>query len=147
MKQKIHKRMFWGILTMLNLVAVIYIVNLWVRVAEDDAQAIPGKVALGIVLLLVIIDAASVLVDYRRWRADVPPPQRMSPWRAVNVEVIICAAGTALVMYGERRIVSYEILCDGPATMLQAGLVSAQHVGNISRQAGTMTDVRNHRAE
>ena len=129
MKQKIHKRMFWGFLTMVNLAAVVYIVNLWVRVAEDDAQAIPGKAPPGILLLLLIIDAAGVLVDYRRWSAHAPPPQRMSFWREVNVEIVICAAGTALVMYGEKRIVSYEILCDGPAVMLQAGLISPQRVG------------------
>jgi hypothetical protein len=134
MKPKTHKGTFWVILTMVNLVAVIYIVNLWVRLAKDDAQAIPGKAAPAIVLLLVIIDAGSVLVDYRRWCAHAQPQQRMNPRRAGNIEVIICAAGTALVMYGEEAIVGYEILCDGPTTMLQAGLVTSEPLGDTSRK-------------
>jgi hypothetical protein len=129
MRPETHKGTFWMILTMVNIVAMIYIVTLWVCVGEDDVPAISGAALLGIVLLLAAIDGASLLIDYRRWCVHAGPQQRMHRREMANIEVIICAAGTALVLYGADTIVSYEILCDGPATLLQAGLLSSPHVG------------------
>jgi hypothetical protein len=132
MKPKTHKGTFWVILTMVNIVAMIYVVTLWVRFGENDAQAISSTALLGIVLLLLAIDGASLLIDYRRWCSRAQRQQRMDPWEVANIEIVICATGTALVMYGEETIVGYEILCDGPIVMLQAGLVNSEHVADSS---------------
>ena len=68
MKPKTQEKMFWVMLATINMVAMIYLVSLCVRVGIDDGLAAPVKASLGIVLLLVTIDAGTVLVDYRRWR-------------------------------------------------------------------------------
>jgi uncharacterized membrane protein len=132
MKQKTHKGTFWVILTVINIVAMIIVVTLWVHFGEDDPQAISGTVLLGIVLFLLVIDVGCLLIDYRRWCSRAHRQQQMDRRKMTNIEVIISAAGTALVMYGEDAIVSYDILCDGPNVTLQAGLATSEHVADSS---------------
>lgn len=132
MKPKTQEKMFWVMLATINIVAMIYLVSLCVRVGIDDALAAPVKASLGIVLLLVTIDAGTVLVDYRRWReqAEMQAQVRQQidpPGMSTNTEVIICAAGTALVKYRKtgKIIARHEILCDAPIAILQGGLVDS----------------------
>lgn len=131
MKRKYQTAIFWVILVVVNIVVFAYAARLCMCISGDDAQTLPWWALLGPIFLVVIVDIVSVLVDYRHWRATTKRRWHMNCREpGVNVEVIICASGRASVTYGEKRktMVRNEILCDGPTTMLQAGLVRSSHV-------------------
>ena len=133
MKRK-NRQVFWLILVIINIVAVIYAVVLCNRGAYNSAQNVSVTVLLGIALLLVVTDAASLIVDYRRWYSNTRRhPPMDSQEIAVNREIMICADGAALVMYYEtgRKVAREEILCNGPTAMLKAGLVKLENIGEM----------------
>jgi hypothetical protein len=122
---------------MVHMVALIYVLIVCVRIAQDGAQAVACETTLGVVLLLITLDGGIVSVDYRRWRAQAQVRRQMDAWQvAKNIDVVICAAGTALVTYGEKgkTFARYETLCDGSAAMLQAGLLHSEQIGETSRR-------------
>jgi len=122
MKQENQHRMFWLMLAVVHIVAMIYLLSLCVHIAKDDAQTVACTTALSVVLLLITLDGGIVLIDYRRWRAQAQARRQADAWEvAKNIEVVICATGTALVTYRGKKetFARYETLCDGPAAMLQ----------------------------
>jgi hypothetical protein len=64
MTQRNPKTRFWAILTMINVVAMIYPVNLYFQADNGDAQFFATIVLLGAALLLAITDTVSAIVAY-----------------------------------------------------------------------------------
>jgi hypothetical protein len=64
MRQKSQKGRFWTILAMINVVAMIYPVNLYFQADNSDAQFFATIVLLGAALLLAITDTVSAIVAY-----------------------------------------------------------------------------------
>jgi hypothetical protein len=64
MSQKSKKTRFWMILTMINVVAMIYPVTLYFQADNSDAQFFAAIVLLGAAFLLAITDTVSAIVVY-----------------------------------------------------------------------------------
>jgi hypothetical protein len=64
MRQRSRKGRFWAILAMINVVAMIYPVNLYFQADGGDAQFFATIVLLGAGFLLAITDTVSALVAY-----------------------------------------------------------------------------------
>jgi hypothetical protein len=64
MERRNHKRKFWAILAMVNVVAMIYPVNLCLQADTGDAQFFATIVLLGAALLLAITDTVSAILAY-----------------------------------------------------------------------------------
>jgi hypothetical protein len=64
MRQRSQKGRFWAILAMINVVAMIYPVNLYFQADNGDAQLFATIVLLGAALLLAITDTVSAIVAY-----------------------------------------------------------------------------------
>jgi hypothetical protein len=58
------KTRFWAILTMINIVAMIYPVMLYFQADNGDAQFLAAIVLLGAAFLLAITDAVSAILVY-----------------------------------------------------------------------------------
>ena len=64
MSQGSSKTRFWAILTMINIVAMIYPVMLYFQADNSDAQFLAAIVLLGAAFLLAITDAVSAILVY-----------------------------------------------------------------------------------
>jgi hypothetical protein len=64
MKQRSRKARFWTILTMVNVVAMIYPVKLYFQADNSDAQFFAAIILLGAAFLLAITDTVSAIVAY-----------------------------------------------------------------------------------
>ena len=64
MRQRRHKAKFWTILAMVNVVAMIYPVTLYLQADSGDGQFFATVVLFGAALLLAITDTVSALVAY-----------------------------------------------------------------------------------
>ena len=69
MAQKAQKTIFWGILAIINITAMIYPVSLYARANSNDAQLF-AAILLGIGFLLAITDTVSAIIAYMRWAAS-----------------------------------------------------------------------------
>jgi hypothetical protein len=63
-KHRGQKARFWTILTVINIVAMLYPVTLYVQADNSDAQFFAAVVLLGTAFLLAITDTVSALVAY-----------------------------------------------------------------------------------
>ena len=66
MTQRNPKTRFWAILTMINVVAMIYPVKLYFQADNSDAQLLAAIVLLGAAFLLAITNAVSAILAYLR---------------------------------------------------------------------------------
>jgi hypothetical protein len=64
MRQSGRKKRFWAILAMINVVAMIYPVNLYFQADNGEAQFFATIVLLGAAFLLAITDTVSAIVAY-----------------------------------------------------------------------------------
>ncbi len=64
MRQRSPKTRFWTILTIINIVAMIYAVELYLQADNSDAQIYAAIVLLGAAFLLTITDTVSAIVVY-----------------------------------------------------------------------------------
>jgi hypothetical protein len=64
MRQRGHKARFWTILAMINIVAMIYPVNLYLQADDSDAQFFATIVLLVAAFLLAITDTVSVIAAH-----------------------------------------------------------------------------------
>jgi hypothetical protein len=64
MRQRSQKARFWTILTMINIVAMVYPVKLYFQADNGDAQFFAAIVLLGAAFLLAITDTVSAIVAY-----------------------------------------------------------------------------------
>lgn len=64
MRPRSQKARFWAILAMINIVAMIYPVTLYVQADNGDAQLFATMVLLGAAFLLAITDTVSAIVAY-----------------------------------------------------------------------------------
>jgi hypothetical protein len=63
-RQKRQKARFWTILTMINIVAMIYPATLYFQADNSDARFVATIVLLGAMFLLAITDTVSAIVAY-----------------------------------------------------------------------------------
>jgi hypothetical protein len=64
MRQRRQKARFWTILTMINIVAMIYPVVLYFQADNSEAQLFATVVLSGAAFLLAITDTVSAIVAY-----------------------------------------------------------------------------------
>ena len=64
MRQRSQKIRFWIILATVNIVVMIYPVDLYVQAHDNDAQFSAAIVLLGVAFLLAITDTVSALLAY-----------------------------------------------------------------------------------
>ena len=64
MRQRSSKARFWTILTMINIVAMIYPVTLYFQADNSDAQFFATIVLAASAFLLALTDAVSAIVAY-----------------------------------------------------------------------------------
>lgn len=66
MAQKTQKARFWAILAFINVVAILYPLNLYIQATTNDTQLFAAIALLGTGFLLLITDAVSAIVAYMR---------------------------------------------------------------------------------
>ena len=64
MRQRGQKTRFWTVLAMINIVAMIYPVTLYLQADNSDAQFFATIVLFGAAFLLAITDTVSAIVAY-----------------------------------------------------------------------------------
>ena len=62
MKRNKSNSQFWPVLTFVNIVALVYPINLLLRANSVDENLFAAFALIGLVFLLMVVDAVSVLV-------------------------------------------------------------------------------------
>ena len=64
MKPKRQKTKFWSVLTLSNLLAMMYPVHMYVNAYTNEAQGIAAIAMVGMAFVIAITDVVSVVVAY-----------------------------------------------------------------------------------
>jgi hypothetical protein len=64
MKPKRQKTKFWTVLTLANLLVMMYPVHMYVNAYTDEAQVIAAIAMVGMAFVMAITDVVSVVVAY-----------------------------------------------------------------------------------
>jgi len=64
MKRERQKTKFWTMLTLVNLLLLIYPVSMYVNADTNEAQVFAGIVMVGMTFMLAITDVVSAVVAY-----------------------------------------------------------------------------------
>lgn len=64
MKRNKPNKQFWSVLATLNVLAMIYPINLMLRAESSDEELFAAFAVIGVAFLLLTVDAVSIVVQF-----------------------------------------------------------------------------------